>query len=124
MEERVKIIEYDGHDIIYADHRGLRQNELLENVKRSFRTIEENREKVYLNLVNWDDTFTTKEVMDYLKCDEAVRIMKNQKKSALVGITGIKKVFLNIFSKLSSNLDVKVRAFDTEDDAKAWLTSD
>ena len=79
---------------------------------------------MFLNLVNWEDTYTSKEIVDYFRSDEAVQIMKNHKKSALVGITGVKKIFLSVFYKISKSVSVSIKIFNTEEEAKEWLVRD
>ena len=41
-------------------------------------------------------------------------------KIAVVGITGIKKIFLNVYNQFIGG---KTKAFETEEEAKEWLVN-
>ena len=120
-KERNYIITYKGKEILYFDHSGLGEDDLFNNVKAAFRIEDEYKGKDILAIANWVDTTMTKETMDYVKSDEVVRINKKIKKTALLGFTGIKKIFLNVYNKLTGD---KAKAFNTEEEAKEWLVQD
>ena len=114
----ISIIKYKDKEILYFNHNGLRDKELLENIKRANKKIKEYTGKEALTLANFTNAITSNEVMDYLKSEETVAVNKKVNKAAVVGITGIKKIFLNVFNSFTDN---KTKAFDTEEEAKEYL---
>ena len=96
----VSWMKHNDRLILYSDYRGLKsEDKMLENLK--------------------EDTFISKTFMN-----ELTEVGKRQKgktlKSAILGVTGFKKVFVNAYSRVTGEA---VRAFDTEEAALNYLTS-
>ncbi len=113
----VQWIDYKGHKILYADYRGLVSEEkMLENLKAEeefYRTI---TTKV-LSLNDYRDTYVSNNFIN--KVTELGKINKDKNlRSAILGISGMKKLLLNTFSMVSG---MPVRSFDSETDAKEYL---
>jgi hypothetical protein len=114
-----KIAEHKGKSFVHVSHTGLRGPDLLASLRKATVYLRSQKEAV-LFLADFTDTPIDGEAMAYLKTKEAVEGTNNTLKSAVVGITGIKQVFLNAFNALSG---VKVRAFTSEAEAKDFLVS-
>ena len=120
MDDRNHVINYKGKDILYVNHNGLEGNKIIENMKNAVKKTEElakNGNEI-LAIYDFTDVYVTEEVMNYLKSDETKNVMKYIKKSAVIGIVGIKKIFLNVFNAVTS---ANTKAFDKLDEAKEWL---
>lgn len=115
------IIEHKGIEIIYIDYQNLKKAEEFE--KKVKATVErakfyrENDIKDLLVLTDLRGAFIVGEASKYLK--ESTKLGKPfVKKSAVIGITGAKKVILNIINRFSG---YQTKAFDTAEEAKDWL---
>ena len=121
MEKRVRSITYKDKEILYFDHQGLIGMEIVNNIKDANKFIMSFKSNELLTLANFKGVFITEEVMKMLKSDEVVETQKKVKKVAVLGIVGIKKIFLNVVNKV---IGEKARAFNTEEEAKEWLVKD
>ena len=114
------IINYKGQDIVYADHRKLNGSDLLENLKKANKILGDYKGDKLLLLADFNETVVDNDIMEYLRSDETKEVNKRVTKTAVLGIAGIKKIFLNSFNIITGN---KARAFDNEIDAKEYLVS-
>ena len=112
-------IEYKGKKILYADYRNLKSEDLmLANLDEELKFYEKTNGKI-LSLNDYRDTYISKEFMN--KVTEAGKKFKGiHEKSAILGITGIKKILLNSYSVLTGD---PTRSFDEEEKAKEYLAS-
>lgn len=113
------IISYKGKEISYLDYRGMKLEEIIktmdETVKKS---LLENKRR--LQLSNLTGVFAVPEFMS--KVNEAGKKTRHLTiKSAVVGITGSKKLLLNGYGALTG---INIKAFDDEESAKEWLVKD
>lgn len=68
-------------------------------------------------LLDLRNSFANKDATDAF--GESGKISKSLlKKTAVLGITGLKKILLNAVNRISS---VEARAFNSEEEAKEWL---
>ncbi len=112
------IINHKGKEILYVDYRGMKENEILEEMdKATDFALKENRPM--LRLSNMTDVFAVSTVVDKAK-ESGKRTKHLTIKRAAVGITGAKKVLFNAFNRVSGN---NARAFDDVEEAKDWLVS-
>ena len=120
-KEKNHFITYKDKEIYYIDYKGLLDKELLNTIIVNVKKIEELGEKrgKLLIIFDYTDTFASEEVMEYLKSN--IEYLKYIKKSAILGIIGIKKILLNVFNKLTNSHTV---AFNTIEEAKDWLVKD
>jgi hypothetical protein len=79
------------------------------------------QESQLLQLVDFRDTIGSEKVMQELKSKEALEAMKKVSKTAVIGITGIKKILLNAYNKLTGK---NIRAFDSLEAAKEYLITE
>jgi hypothetical protein len=115
-----KWVEHKGKKILYVDFRKLNSSEILKLMKESDDMVLASPTKV-LYLGNIEDAAVTREVMGQLRqyADKSVR--KRFEKLAVVGVTGVKKVFFDAFVAMMDKSSVQVRSFKTEEDALKWL---
>ena len=71
-----------------------------------------------LCLINFEGTFFKKELMDVLK-SRTKDVAPLQEKVAMLGITGIKKVLMNIILTIAKG--TKTRICNTREEALDWL---
>ncbi len=117
------IINHQGKDLVYLDYRGLKKTE--EFKEKVTATIErtkfykENNIKNLLVLTDLTDSFIFGDAPKYLK--ESTKLGKPfVMKSAVIGITGAKKIILNIINAFSG---YQTKAFSTIEEAKDWLVA-
>lgn len=122
--EQPTYFEYKGQIIYYTDYSNIIDSE--EFVKR----IELTREKVIFFLANGykdilllnniSNAFINREVITGLK--EVAKLGRPiVKKSAVIGVSLSKQIFLNILNKFSS---FNMFAFNSKEEACEWLISD
>jgi len=114
----VSWIQYQGKQILYADYRNLKSEELmLANLKEELKFYENATELLCLN--DYRDTYISKTFMN--KVSEAGKKYKHvHTRSAILGITGLKKIFLNSYAAITGDA---LRSFDDETKAKEYLVS-
>lgn len=118
--ERIYTLNYQGKAILFCNYEGLRGNELLATLKTATQQTLAAQNEELLILANFTDTYTNKEVMDYLTGPESKAATRNTKKIAVVGITGLKKMFFNVYNTVSQT---KAYAFETLEAAKDYLVA-
>jgi hypothetical protein len=124
MAKGAQFVEYKGKEIYYIDYSGIKTNDDFLSVIRqtnSFREkVKSEGKRNLLMLVDITGSFVYGDVLTEIK--KAGKMTKEiTSKEAVVGITGGKKILLNIV-KSFTNMNVKV--FDTLEDAKEWLAND
>jgi len=119
VEERVKWIEYKGKDILDYDYTNLQGDEFVETIKVLTDHLMNIGKEDILLLLDLTNSFTNKAVVNAFT-EAGKRVRPVVKKTAVLGITGVKKVLLNVVNKLSS---IDANPFSTKEDAKEWLIS-
>lgn len=110
------VITYKGKEITYLDYRGKNLEEikaiLVDAVDQA---LKENKRR-YL-LTNITGVFAVPEFMDAV--NDATRKTKHLTiKSAVVGVTGAKKILFNTYNAV---IGAESKAFNDEESAKEWL---
>ena len=119
--EGTNIITHKGKDIIYLDYRGLKNPEEFkkkvgETIKRTEYYLENNIKDI-LVLTDLTDSYIYGEAPKFLK--ESTKLARPfVKKSAVIGISGAKRIFLNTVNMFSG---YETKAFQTKEDALDWL---
>jgi len=110
------IITYKGKEISYFDYRGLKIEEILKTIDEAMiKALHENKARPQLS--NLTGVYAVPEFMGKVK--EAGKKTKHlTTKSAVVGITGAKKLLLNTYIAFTG---ANMKAFDDEEMAKEWL---
>lgn len=112
-------ITYKGHNILFTDYKGLRGNEIVEMLHTANTIILEAEDSV-LGLADFTGTYATDEIVAYLQCEETKQAAKKLRKNAVVGVTGIKKIFLNMYNIVTGG---GAKPFDDLESAKEYLIS-
>jgi hypothetical protein len=115
-----KWMDHKGKRILYVDFRKLKPEEILPLMKESDDMVLASPSKV-LYLGNIEDAMVSREVMGQLKQYASKSVRKKFEKLAVVGVAGVKKVFLDAFVAMLDKSGVQVKSFRTEDDALEWL---
>jgi hypothetical protein len=113
----VEWINYKGCQILYCDYRNMKNDdELLENLKKEAEIYEKTQSKI-LCLNDYRDAVLSKVFMD--KITEVGKLNKGKTlKAAILGITGLKKILLIGYSKITGEA---IKPFDDEISAKEYL---
>ncbi len=118
-ESRMKWIIHKGKDILYEDYRNLTGNQIAQLVPAITKLTEDKDYKGILLLLDFTNSFANKEATNAF--GESGKISKDRlKKTAVLGITGVKKVLLNFVNRVSK---VDAKPFNSEENAKDWLVS-
>ncbi len=122
MNERIQTIQHKGKSIISVDYRGF----TTYNEKEYINTIEKateyfiNQGTDLLTLVDVNETYTNSTFV--AKWKEATKKSRSHtKKSAVIGITGVKSILLNAINRFS---DMSIKVFKTKEEALDWLVND
>ena len=118
IEKRAKWIDYKGKEILLNDYTNL-QGDYVEIIEALTSYILNSGKKEILLLIDLNDSYTNKVVVNGFT-EAGKRVRPVVIRTAVLGITGIKKVLLNAVNKLSS---IDANPFSTEEDAKEWLIS-
>lgn len=122
--EQPNYFEYKGFRIYYTDYSGITNTDFfLKRTKVTKEKVEFFLQKGYKDLLllnNVTDAFIGKEVIKELK--EIAKMGRPViKKSAVIGISLSKQIFLNIINKFSG---FNMKAFATREEACEWLIKD
>ncbi len=110
----------NGQWILYLDCRNLGEEELLQILDEAKEALSPMTAKVPV-LANVEGTVLSTEFMEKLKELAAEVYTKKVDYSAIVGVSGVKKVLLSSYNFL---LKQDMKAFNTEEEALKWLTSE
>lgn len=93
---------------------------LLDSLKFATQMTIDDRNGHLLVLADFTNTYADNEIMGYLQSDEAKRAAKNVNKMAVVGITGLKKMFLQVYNTMTGSI---ARPCADLESAKQYLIS-
>ncbi len=116
----VKWVEYKGKRILYSDYRGLTRQEMLDNLDEAARILAD-EPGACLTLVNYIGVSGTRDYMDRVKRLGKEVLVRKTAKQAILGITGMKVIFLYAYNKVTGG---HAMTFDNEQDAFEWLVVD
>ena len=116
--ERCRNILHKSKTILLFDYEGLRGEELLLTIKKATQRMLDAQPGELLVLANFTNTYLNDEIIGYLTSSESKTASKNAKKLAVVGVTGLKKLFFNIYNSISST---QAKACATIEAAKDYL---
>lgn len=121
MNNRIKLINHNGKNIIHVDYSGLsnRNEKEFLNIINEATQFMLKQGKDLLILSDFKDSSGNTNIYDKLKESSAI-VKPIRKKSAVIGISGVKSIFLkgvNLFS------DSDLMSFNNLEDAKKWLAS-
>lgn len=117
LEERVKIIEHKGKQILFINMSDLHENDVLQVIEHAKKIIRSQPEKSILTLTDVTHARYNAAVVSAMQ--EYVKGNKPYVKAAAVlGINPIKRI---IFNKIMEFAQREIFAFDTAEKAMDWL---
>lgn len=121
MNERIYPIYHKGKTIYYTDWTNLlEEEEALEAIEETTSFIEKNKEYNLLEIVDITNSYASPAILNALK-KSAKRTKAFNKKKAIVGIQGSKKILLMAINRF---IDGSIKGFETVNEAKEWLITD
>ena len=123
MEDQIRKrhvwIKYNEKEILYTDYKNLDGEEFVKIIKVLTEDLLGMGKKDLLLLLDLQGSYANKEIVnEFITAGKLSNPIV--KKTAVLGITGVKKVFLNVVNKFT---DVGANPFSTEEEAKEWLIS-
>ena len=117
MTNYITILEHRDKKILYANHKDCGAEIIISTIKQSEELILKMANPDLRLLVDVRNCEITAEVVEQFKVT-AKKIKDYRKKTAVLGITGVRKVMLIAVNKFSG---IEAKAFDDEISAKEWL---
>jgi hypothetical protein len=114
----VKWMDHKGKRILYADYRGLKPEQIDSLARETDANLAASPVKV-LFLTNIEGAIVTIETMRNVKKSAGSVLRDKVEKIAVVGVTGVKKVFFDAF--VTALGKTNARSFRTEKEALEWL---
>ncbi|MHA1933632.1 MAG: hypothetical protein ACW96X_13900 [Promethearchaeota archaeon] len=116
-QARMKWITYEGKEILLDDYTNILPEQFPPLIEQITTLTFQSGKKDILLIVDVTGAFAGKEAVSaFVESGNKSKILL--KKTAVVGITGVKKIFLNIVNKLTK---LGVKPVSTIEDAKEWL---
>ena len=120
LHDRVEWINYKGKEILYCDFRNLNDEDLVRLIKLVDELVTTGAKKDLLKINDVRGQFATASVLPEIK--RSSKLQKPYiKKSAYVGVTGVKKILLDAVNRISN---IGAKPFTDLEEAKEWLVSD
>ncbi len=116
-KKRMKWITYKENEILLDDYTNIYPEQFAPLIKRITDLTFQSGKKDILLIVDVTGAYANKEAVDAF-VEASKKSKPLLKKTAVVGITGVKKIFLNIVNKFSG---VNAKAVASMEDAKEWL---
>ena len=117
IQEHTEWIRHKGKELLYCDFRGLSDEDLIILIRQVDDLITNSGKKDILKINDVRGLFATPSVLPEIK--RSSKLLKPYlKKSAYVGITGVKKILLEAINRVSS---IGAKPFAELEDAKDWL---
>ena len=114
---RMKWINYKGHEILLDDYTNIMPNQFAPLVERITNLTLQSGKKDILLIVDVTGAYANKEAVNaFVESAKFSRTLL--KKTAILGITGVKKIFLHVVNKFSN---VGGKPFNTIEEAKELL---
>lgn len=121
MPDKSGFIQYKDKEIFYVDYTNIDNvDELRERIKRAEEMLVGSGKKDLLELVDVTGSYAESESIILLKESAKVSV-PYIKRSAIVGVAGVKKVLLEFVKKFSG---LNIEAKGSLEEAKEWLTRD
>ncbi len=117
MEERIRLIQYEGKNILHLDFSNCKAEEILNTITRAKKVIATYPEKSLLTLTDVTDARFNDTVTQEMKVFTAHN-RPYVRAGAVVGVTGLKRI---IFQAVIAFSGRKLSTFDSVEQAKQWL---
>lgn len=115
--ERVRFINHEGRDILFLDFSRCKADEVVKTIHHAKKIISSRPENSLLTLTDVTDARFNDEVGQNMK-EFTAHNKPYVKASAVVGITGLKKIIFSAVVRFSQR---NITAFDDIEEAKSWL---
>jgi hypothetical protein len=118
----VSWIDYKGKKLLHWVYVGSDLDNFIKEMREYFECIEKSQESI-LSLIDLKDSslLSSPEYLEESK-RRGKELGAKVKKSAIVGITGMRKVFVSGYLIATGQHDL-VKTFNTEQEAKDWLAT-
>lgn len=113
----VEWVDHKGKKILHIKYAGLSDEAMLEQMKNATNMLVNTKSEENLVLTDMLDCFLNEKFVALAK-EQGKISLPFSKKSAIVGVTGIKKILLKGVNAISPKSRVP---FDTIEEAKDWL---
>lgn len=114
---RMKWINYKGHEILFDDYTNVMPEQFAPLVQRITELTFQSGKKDILLIVDVRCAFANKESVNaFSESGKKSKVLI--KKTAVLGITGVKKIFLNIVNKFTG---LNAKPLNTMEEAKEYL---
>lgn len=120
MHERVRFITHKDHRILFIDIRNCTAAEIRAMLPQIQKAITSEPRESVLSLSDWTGAQISRELAEEIK-KTMVFDRPHVKRTALVGIEKVPKVFLEAFKNFSRR---EFTTFSSLQEAKDWLVSD
>ncbi|HTX91246.1 MAG TPA: hypothetical protein VMC09_08520 [Anaerolineales bacterium] len=116
-------IDYRGKRIFFADYSGFGNDTagLQQELDEAVEVLAREPDKSVLVLSNFENTVTTVTNLNAVR-HSIQPANKAVIKRAILGVGGVRRMFLTTFSNVLGDTDVA--AFDTQEQALVWLTKE
>jgi hypothetical protein len=114
-----KLLQHNGKTIILHDYRKLEGEAYVKAVEYNGREGKHIELPQRLIMIDVTDSIVDKAVMKAFK-QVSQNASSTISKTAVVGVSGIQKLFISTVATFSK---LNIRSFNTQDEAKKWLTS-
>jgi hypothetical protein len=116
-QTRMKWIDYKGKEILLDDYSNIMPEQFPPLIEQITNLTFQSGKKDILLIVDVTGAFANKEAVNaFVESGKKSKLLL--KKTAVVGITGVKKIFLNIVNKLTK---LGVKPVSSLEEAKDWL---
>jgi len=117
----IETIEFKGKKILYLDHEKKGDKDLVDDLKAGDQAIKKAyQDGEVLLLANFSSSYMSEAAMNYIKSEESKRINLLVKKTAVIGIQGVKKILLKVYNAF---MQKEVKVFEDFESAKEYLVS-
>jgi len=113
-------INYKGKKVLYVDYRQCKTTQEMLNVLEESKKLYESCSDSFLTINDFTGTTGSSEFMQKVKQYGKSTFDGRTTKSAILGISGIKKILLNGYNSLVKR---KIVPFDTKEEALEYLVS-
>ncbi|MFA8342320.1 MAG: STAS/SEC14 domain-containing protein [Rhodothermaceae bacterium] len=117
--KNISVLEHRGKKILYANHQNNSAPHIIDIIRESEELIIKMSNPDLRLLVDIRNCEVTPEVVEQFKIT-AKKIKQYRKKTAVLGVTKMQRVYLVAVNKFSG---IEARAFDDEITAKEWLVT-
>ncbi len=118
-KSHMKSMTYKEKEILCIDYINLKGQEIVNLIPVVTQLMFDDYDKDLLLLIDLTNSFVNKETVDAFG-ESGKKVKPILKKTAVLGITGLKKVLLNTVNKISN---AGAKAFTSDEEAKEWLIS-